>query len=497
MHGFALWDICVVIPVLAPLPSIENTFHMNTSHSPKFGMWAAIAAVALLGATGAGLGYWSGHRIHQQFEPQLHKAARSLDALDIRAQLHSYERGIFSSSAHTVWTAQRSDGQRVELFKATHHIQHAPWLWPDAAHVRTAWTASATLHDKLPAQWHGQPLLMLDTRVDLRGSQQHSLRTAALNAADFSHTRIDMQAAELHWAADTKGQVHTLRFALPALRMDDGLHRINVQQLRWNLLRTKPSDAASAHTGSGELHIGELSLHGVDHSLQAQSVQWHISAQPSTYTAGHPDASDVTRLDIPMQLSLRELHMQQRTNAAANMYSPHMRLKLRLEGVSEPFIATLLRDLRPAHAADAAAQTRHLSRLNRQAERALALGMKLNLSELHIDTAHGPLTLHYQASIAEHRAGHFRPLHDLSAQLHLELPDALLHNDSDHAWLHELHHSRILLPQPSAAGQSPRSVLDAAWQRGELELHGQPLSPEQRQTVEFASILLAAALLGN
>lgn len=109
----------------------------------KLGIGIA-AAVAVLVAGGAATGYMVGNNIEQGFAT----AAKEWSKPPLLVQVQDYQKGIFSSTAQTLWTVDT--GEEKLQFTAQHAISHGPL---PLAHLAEIVSTFAINPDAPPSGW--------------------------------------------------------------------------------------------------------------------------------------------------------------------------------------------------------------------------------------------------------------------------------------------------------------------------------------------------------
>ncbi|MFG5775532.1 YdgA family protein [Comamonas sp. J-3] len=178
----------------------------------KLGIGIAAAVVVLL-AGGAGTSYVMGGKVQEGFEA----TAKDWSKPPLAIQVQSYERGLFSSTAKTMWTVNTGDEQLQ--FTATHAISHGPWPRGHAAEIATRFAFSPDAPPELISLYKDKTPLKWNTQVGWGKTSQHQLSSPAV-AGQFEKDKLSFGGltADFEMSADLKGMKG--QAALPLLQIE-------------------------------------------------------------------------------------------------------------------------------------------------------------------------------------------------------------------------------------------------------------------------------------
>lgn len=178
----------------------------------KLGIGIA-AAVAVLLAGSVATSYVMGGKVQEGFE----STAKEWSKPPLTVQVQSYERGLFTSTAKTLWTV--NTGEEQLSFTASHDISHGPWPRGHAAEIasRFAWNDDAPpellslYKDKSPLEWN--------TQVGWTHTSKHQMSSPAV-AGQFDKDKVSFAGltADFEMSADLKGMKGTA--TMPSLQLD-------------------------------------------------------------------------------------------------------------------------------------------------------------------------------------------------------------------------------------------------------------------------------------
>ena len=178
----------------------------------KRGMGIA-AAVAVLLAAGAGTSYVMGGKIQEGFE----STSQSWSKPPLKIEVQSYERGLFSSTAKTLWTVNM--GEEQVRFTAEHAIKHGPWPRGHAAEVATRFVVNADAPPELVSLYKDKVPLEWNTQIAWSKKSQHQLSSPAV-AGQFEKDKLNFAGltADFEMTADFKGMKGTAK--MPSFQVE-------------------------------------------------------------------------------------------------------------------------------------------------------------------------------------------------------------------------------------------------------------------------------------
>ncbi len=169
----------------------------------KWGIGVSAAIAALL-AGGALTSYVMGGKVQSGLEA----TAQEWSKPPLTVQVQRYERGLFSSTAQTLWTL--NTGEEILTFTADHAISHGPWPRGHAAEIDTHFAISPDAPPELVSLYKDQSPLAWKTTIGWTQSSHHSLTSPAVEGR-FDKEQISFAGltADFDMTADLKGMKGT------------------------------------------------------------------------------------------------------------------------------------------------------------------------------------------------------------------------------------------------------------------------------------------------
>ena len=169
----------------------------------KWGIGVSAAVAALL-AGGALTCYVMGGKVQSGLEA----TAQEWSKPPLTVQVQRYERGLFSSTAQTLWTL--NTGEEILTFTANHAISHGPWPRGHAAEIDTHFAISPDAPPELVSLYKDQSPLAWKTTIGWTQSSHHTLASPAVEGR-FDKEQISFAGltADFDMTADLKGMKGT------------------------------------------------------------------------------------------------------------------------------------------------------------------------------------------------------------------------------------------------------------------------------------------------
>ncbi len=314
----------------------------------KLGMGIA-AAVAMLLAGSMATSYVVGGKVQEG----LSATAKDWSKPPLAIEVQSYERGLFTSTATTLWTIDMGD-EPVQ-FTAQHAIHHGPWPRGHATEI----TSTFAIDSDAPPEWvtaykDKAPLVWTAT-VGWGKSSQHAMRSPAISG-NFDGEKLSFGGfnADFAMPANLRGMAGTA--TMPSLhvqpspdaqdaselQLGTSTMRFDVQQatgqefmvgsFHWALDRFHTTSHASKETTT----LSGLVL-DTDTQLQGDVVNTRINTQVQSFAMPGTQVND-----IAVDLGLRNLDaawLNQFTQASQRMQGDPQALQGLLMGGMQQLLA--------------------------------------------------------------------------------------------------------------------------------------------------------------
>lgn len=263
------------------------------------------AFLALLILLAAGTSYWTGNRIEQHF----HRTISEVNGKNAaRLQVVEYRRGIFSSTAVTVFSLN-SDGQKngrppLQL-ETEHRIWHGPfppggpsgWTIPAPAPLLATISSRTPVNDLQPAG----PTFSADTTITLGGRAETFLRLTAPNPPLV----LGELRGHLLYPADLRSMRGEL--TLRDLNLHCGQYQLGIDALSTVFhYRLEGAGANGETITTGQrLAMGNLRAGEVEYGPVAAELAWrNLDRQALTKLLGlMPWLTQVAREERPWEIS--------------------------------------------------------------------------------------------------------------------------------------------------------------------------------------------------
>ncbi|WP_312409643.1 YdgA family protein [Comamonas sp.] len=282
----------------------------------KLGIGIA-AAVAVLAAGGATTGYLVGNRIEEGFAT----AAKEWSKPPLLVQVQDYQKGIFSSTAHTLWTVDT--GEEKLQFTAQHDISHGPLPIAHLAEI----VSTFAINPDAPPEWvvafKDKAPLVWKSKVGWSKSTQNEVTSPAFNgefggdklafggfksdfemSSDFSRIKGDASMPSLlvqpKPGEEDDGQTADMLMSGNTMRFD--MHQPKGQEfmvgsIEWALASLK----LTPKSGEGPAELADLKL-AADTQLQGEVVNTSINTSIKSFVQ-----KDHKIDDMVMDLGLHNL----------------------------------------------------------------------------------------------------------------------------------------------------------------------------------------------
>lgn len=282
----------------------------------KLGIGIA-AAVAVLAAGGATTGYLVGNNIEQGFAT----AAKEWSKPPLLVQVQDYQKGIFSSTAQTLWTVDT--GEEKLQFTAQHAISHGPLPIAHLAEI----VSTFAINPDAPPEWvvafKDKAPLVWKSKVGWSKSTQNEVTSPAFNgefgadklafggfksdfemSSDFSRIKGDASMPSLLVQSkpgeEDDGQASEMLMSGNTMRFD--MHQPTGQEfmvgsIEWALASLK----VSPKNGDSPAELADLKM-VADTQLQGEVVNTTINASIKSFVQ-----KDHKIDDMVMDLGLHNL----------------------------------------------------------------------------------------------------------------------------------------------------------------------------------------------
>ena len=194
-----------------------------------------IAAAVVVVAGGAmGTSYYMGGKLQAEFTNGIGK----LNQHGVSAQVTSYERGLFSSTAKTEWTL--GSGEEPTKFTAEHKISHGPLPMGHAAEIHTAFSLPADADAELKTALNGRAPVEVVTKVGWSRSSSNLMTSPAV-VAKVKDSEMNWGGMKIEWdmPADMKAAKGTANFAGLAFKDEEGSTAMEKTSMRFDVKQPK------------------------------------------------------------------------------------------------------------------------------------------------------------------------------------------------------------------------------------------------------------------
>lgn len=176
------------------------------------GIAAAVAALVVGGATTS---YVMGGKLQEGFE----STAKDWSKPPLGIEVQSYERGLFSSTAKTLWTVNTGDEQ--VQFTARHEMKHGPWPRGHAAEIATTFAINADAPPEWVTAYKDKAPLVWNATVGWSKKSQHNIASPAISG-NFDGEKLSFGGftANFEMPGDLKGMKGTA--TMPSLLIQPG-----------------------------------------------------------------------------------------------------------------------------------------------------------------------------------------------------------------------------------------------------------------------------------
>lgn len=274
----------------------------------KLGIGIA-AAAALLVAGGSATGYIVGNNIEAGFAT----AAKEWSKPPLLVQVQNYQKGIFSSTAQTLWTVDT--GEEKLQFTAQHDISHGPLPIAHLAEI----VSTFAINPDAPPEWvvafKDKAPLVWKSKVGWSKNTQNEVTSPAFNgefgsdklafggfksdfemSSDFSRIKGDASMPSLLLQAkpgeDDDGQASEMLMSGNTMRFD--MHQPTGQEfmvgsIQWSLASLK----ITPKNGDTAAELTDLKLVG-DTQLQGEVVNTTLNTSVKSFVQKDHKIDDIT-----------------------------------------------------------------------------------------------------------------------------------------------------------------------------------------------------------
>ncbi len=192
------------------------------------------AAVVVVAGGAMGTSYYMGGKLQAEFTNGISK----LNQHGVTAQVTSYERGLFSSTAKTEWTL--GSGEEPTKFTAEHKISHGPLPMGHAAEIHTAFSLPADADAELKTALNGRAPVEVVTKVGWSRSTSNLMTSPAV-VAKVKDSEMNWGGMKIEWdmPADMKAAKGTANFAGLAFKDEEGSTSMDKASMRFDVKQPK------------------------------------------------------------------------------------------------------------------------------------------------------------------------------------------------------------------------------------------------------------------
>lgn len=255
-----------------------------------------LAGTTFAAAAAAATSYYMGGKIQQAV---IETATRWGNDQEVSVQLVDYQRGIFTSSARSIWSFE-GDTDSYEV-PVTHSIQHGPFPYGYAAQVHSVFhlpeQTSATLRQAL----EGKEALRWTAQVQWNQATKHTIAADAFQANFQDGSSLAWGGLQGQWLIHPDGTHIEGNVFLPHLALQTPLEHLQLHELHLQFDHTQAL-TSSLWTGPLQVTLKQIKADTITAPLfSAKQLQLKIDSHVAGNLAGFQIASTAQQVSLHSQ----------------------------------------------------------------------------------------------------------------------------------------------------------------------------------------------------